>query len=82
MDEAENGIIYLSLGSILQSRAFEYLGEIFINSLKNRPQRVIMKWNQKLISNIPSNFFIQKWLPQTAILSELILLYNIVYPNL
>jgi len=70
MDEAENGVIYVSLGSIVTPKSMPQIGEIIIDALKDFPQKVIMKWDKELLQHIPNNVLIEKWLPQADILSK------------
>ncbi|KAK7574409.1 hypothetical protein V9T40_011600 [Parthenolecanium corni] len=69
MDEAEFGVVFLSLGSTVEPSALDNLGNIFIQALKNIPQRVIMKWDPKLLQNIPDNVLVQEWIPQNEVLN-------------
>lgn len=70
MDEAEHGFIYLSLGSLIEPNKIEDLGEIFIRTLETLPQRIVMKWDPKLLTHIPENFLVQEWFSQVDILSK------------
>lgn len=70
MDEAESGVIYLSLGSTIEPTAFDDLGNKFVEILGRLPQRVLMKWNRKLLQKVPSNFMVQEWIPQAEVLSR------------
>lgn len=70
MNEATNGAIYVSLGSLIQPNDMKAMGNTFVNALKNLPQRIIFKWNPKLLPTIPDNFLVQEWVPQSSILSE------------
>lgn len=72
MEEAEHGVIYLSFGSIIPPSIFQSLGVDLILALAKVPQRVIMKWDKKLIPYIPNNILVQEWLPQSDILSKLV----------
>lgn len=70
MGEANDGVIYLSLGSFIEPSDFVELGNTFIRELKNFPQRVIMKWDPELLAEIPENILVQKWISQTQVLSK------------
>lgn len=70
MDEAESGVIYLSLGSTVEPTAFEDLGNTFVQILGRLPQRIIMKWDPKLLHSVPNNVKVQKWIPQCEVLSK------------
>ncbi len=73
MDESEHGVIYVSLGTLLEPKDLKRTGDIFASILKHLPQRVIFKWDPKLLSTIPSNFFVQTWIPQVDVLSKVLL---------
>lgn len=70
MDEAEFGVIFLSLGSTVEPNALDNIGNKFIQILGNLPQRVIMKWDPKLLQNVSDNILVQEWIPQNEILSK------------
>lgn len=70
MDEAEHGVICLSLGTIVEPSTIESLGKIFIHVLESLPQRIIMKWDANLLPYIPKNFLVRDWIPQADILSK------------
>lgn len=71
MDAATDGVIYISLGSLIDPKDIELMGTMFLNTLRTLPQKIILKWNPKLFSSIPNNFLIEQWLPQTSILSNI-----------
>lgn len=70
MDEAKHGVIYLSLGSLLEPDILENLGKKFTPVFKDIPQRVIMKWDPQLLSDIPPNVLVEKWISQNDVLSK------------
>lgn len=71
LDEAEHGVIYFSLGTLLKSSQMptEKL-EIFLQSFRMLKQRVVWKYENETIAGIPTNVMIRKWLPQTDLLSH------------
>lgn len=74
MDEAEHGVIYFSLGTLLRSSEMpaDKL-TIFIDTFKMLKQRVIWKYEMETaedVREIPSNVLIRKWLPQADILAH------------
>lgn len=75
MDEAANGVIYLSMGSSIRPSDIKYLGSVFIRELSHLPQRIVMKWDPQLLPEIPDNILVEKWIPQVDILSKIIPLY-------
>lgn len=74
LDEAEHGVIYFSLGTILKSSEMpaDKLNE-FIQTFRMLRQRVVWKYEIESaadIRDIPPNVMIRKWLPQSDILAH------------
>ncbi|XP_065217119.1 UDP-glycosyltransferase UGT4-like [Planococcus citri] len=70
INNSTNGFIFISLGSLIDPNDVASLGNTVTAALGHLPQRVIFKWDPKLIPNAPENFFVQEWLPQTSILNH------------
>ncbi|XP_054738721.1 UDP-glycosyltransferase UGT4-like [Anastrepha obliqua] len=71
LDGAENGAIYFSLGSQVESKDMpaERL-RIFLDVFRNMKQRVLWKFENESIINLPANVMVKKWLPQSDILAH------------
>ncbi|XP_059480683.1 UDP-glucosyltransferase 2-like [Neocloeon triangulifer] len=71
MDGAKDGVIYFSMGSVIQGSEFpkEKL-QVILDAFKELPQRIIFKWETENMPGKPSNVKIGKWLPQQAILAH------------
>lgn len=74
LDGAQDGAIYFSFGTYVKSNAMppERL-KIILNALKQLKQRVIWKYDDESIQNIPlfpSNVLVRKWLPQNDVLAH------------
>ncbi|XP_011702410.1 PREDICTED: UDP-glucuronosyltransferase 2B1-like isoform X2 [Wasmannia auropunctata] len=71
LDEAKNGVIVLSLGSIAKWKTFG-LDKIktVILALSKLKQRVLWKLDVEVPFQIPNNVMIMKWIPQRKILSH------------
>lgn len=71
IDEAKHGVIYFSLGTIVQSSKLpkEKLAAFF-DTFKNLKQRVLWKFEDESLPGIPSNVMVRKWLPQNDILAH------------
>lgn len=70
-DEATDGIIYFSLGTILKSSELSPKKlEIFSKVFGGLKQRVLWKWESDNPPKVSDNVLVSKWLPQSAILSE------------
>ncbi|KAH8292021.1 hypothetical protein KR054_003528, partial [Drosophila jambulina] len=71
LDEAEHGAIYFSLGS--QVRCADMPAEklkIFLNVFARLKQRVLWKFEDDKLSNLPGNVKVEKWLPQADVLAH------------
>lgn len=70
MDEAENGVIYFSMGSILKSREFpEQIKNGLLKVFRGLKQTVIWKF-EDAIPDLPNNVHLVDWAPQQGILGE------------
>ncbi|XP_021932915.1 UDP-glucuronosyltransferase 2B17-like isoform X2 [Zootermopsis nevadensis] len=71
LDEAEDGVIYFSLGSNVQSdRIPEEKRIIFLEVFSELPQKILWKWESDILPRQPSNVKIGKWLPQQDVLAH------------
>ena len=71
LDGAEDGVIYFSLGAFMQSSKMpKETAETILNVFASLKQRVIWKWEDDKIPNLPKNVMIRKWLPQSDILAH------------
>ncbi|XP_026808482.1 UDP-glucuronosyltransferase 2A2-like isoform X1 [Rhopalosiphum maidis] len=70
IDEAENGVIYFCMGSLLRGETFSAeKRQMFLNVFNKIPQRILWKWEGELPGK-PSNVMIRKWMPQRDILAH------------
>uniref|UniRef100_A0A034VDZ0 UDP-glucuronosyltransferase n=1 Tax=Bactrocera dorsalis TaxID=27457 RepID=A0A034VDZ0_BACDO len=71
LDEAEHGAIYFSLGSNVESKDMPpaYL-KIFLDVFRSMKQRVLWKFENESIINLPPNVMVKKWMPQSDILAH------------
>lgn len=70
MDEAEHGVIFFSLGSMMRSDSLPVeKRDALLGAFAKLPQRVLWKFETDEIP-LPPNVRIGKWLPQMAVLSE------------
>lgn len=72
MDGASrDGVIFFSLGSCIRSIDLpEDKLNAFIETFRSLKQRVLWKFENETIKNLPSNVMIRKWLPQNDILAH------------
>ena len=69
LDNAKNGVILISMGSILRGDSFPVdKREAIINVLRKRPETIIWKWESEKLEGKPENLILKKWLPQKEIL--------------
>ncbi|KAB7505524.1 hypothetical protein Anas_01638 [Armadillidium nasatum] len=65
----EDGFIYFSLGSALKPSFLpEVHRKMLINVFGSLKQRVLWKWDQQTMADLPENVKLSKWLPQADIL--------------
>ncbi|XP_015363936.1 PREDICTED: UDP-glucuronosyltransferase 2B15-like [Diuraphis noxia] len=70
IDEAENGVIYFCMGSLLRGETFSAeKRQMFLNVFNKIPQRILWKWEGELPGK-PPNVMIRKWMPQRDILAH------------
>ncbi|EDW31821.1 GL10763 [Drosophila persimilis] len=71
LDGATDGVIYFSLGSQVRSADLppEKL-KIFLNVFGSLKQRVLWKFEDESLPNLPANVKVQNWLPQGDILAH------------
>lgn len=69
LDNAEHGVVYVSWGSIINSRgmSLDKQKEI-VNAFKSLPQTVLWKWQNNTLTATAKNVHIRSWLPQIDIL--------------
>ncbi|XP_036332686.1 UDP-glycosyltransferase UGT5-like [Rhagoletis pomonella] len=71
LDDAEYGAIYFSFGTQVQAKdmPLEKL-QVFLDVFRQLKQRVLWKFENESIANLPANVMIKKWLPQSDILAH------------
>ncbi|KAK5645387.1 hypothetical protein RI129_006687 [Pyrocoelia pectoralis] len=71
LDKAQEGVIYFSMGSNLKSTEFkvEKLKE-FLKAFSQLPQKVLWKWENQSLDNLPTNVKIYKFIPQNDVLAH------------
>ncbi|CAH0556951.1 unnamed protein product [Brassicogethes aeneus] len=71
LDEAKDGVIYFSMGSVLKgSNLPKEKINIIIGAFKQLKQKVLWKWEDDKLAGKPDNVKIEKWLPQQDILAH------------
>jgi glucuronosyltransferase len=78
LDEAPDGVIYFSMESILESSELpEVKRQAFLDAFSKRKQRVLWKWESDTLPGQPKNVIIGKWLPQSDILGNSLISFNL-----
>ncbi|CAK1582726.1 unnamed protein product [Parnassius mnemosyne] len=71
IEEAENGIIYISFGSVIRSSSLpsDKL-EAVLGAMRELPQRFVWKWENKTMHVDKNKLYTFDWLPQVDILGH------------
>ncbi|KAF2367396.1 UDP-glucuronosyl/UDP-glucosyltransferase [Trinorchestia longiramus] len=65
------GTIYFSLGSVVKPKDMpEKYRQVLVNTFSRLPQRVIWKWHEDNMEDLPPNVKLGSWLPQQDILGH------------
>jgi len=71
MDEAKDGVVYVSFGSVLQgSLVPQDKKDALLNALGKLKERVLFKWESKDLKEKPDNVMIKDFLPQQDVLGH------------
>lgn len=69
LDNAENGVVFISWGSMIKAETMPVdKRDAIVRAMKRLKQRVIWKWENESLANKPDNMYLSKWLPQRDIL--------------
>lgn len=69
IEESEHGVIFISFGSMLKAASTpEDKVAAIVAAISELPQRVVWKWDEKVLPGNPKNVFLTSWLPQNDIL--------------
>ncbi|XP_034110395.1 UDP-glycosyltransferase UGT5 [Drosophila albomicans] len=71
LDESKHGVIYFSLGSQVRSADLppEKL-KIFLDVFGSLKQRILWKFEDEKLPNLPANVMVKSWMPQNDILAH------------
>lgn len=71
LDEAKEGVVYVSMGSNLRSKEMPKLKqEIYLKTFGMLKEKVLWKWEDDNLPGKPLNVETRKWFPQADILGE------------
>lgn len=71
MDDSPHGVIFFTLGSVVAISSLpESTKKNIIEVLGEVPQRVLLKYEDEITHDLPTNMMIKKWFPQRDILSN------------
>lgn len=69
LDNAENGVIYVSWGSIINSQGMSLsMKQEIVGAFKRLPQTILWKWENDSLTASAKNIHIRSWMPQIDIL--------------
>ncbi|XP_050524846.1 UDP-glycosyltransferase UGT5-like [Daktulosphaira vitifoliae] len=71
MENAKDGVVFFSLGSVIQSSKMSNESvSMFLSVLGKIKQTVLWKWEDDQLPNLPKNIIVRKWFPQNDILGH------------
>ncbi|XP_066904016.1 UDP-glucosyltransferase 2 [Halyomorpha halys] len=70
MDDSKHGVIYMTLGSHINTTKFSKQINAFLDVFRELPQRVLLKYNPEGGSQIPPNVKVSNWFPQQDVLAH------------
>lgn len=71
LDDAKHGAIYFSLGTNLKSSDMpKEKRDAILNVFRSMKQRVVWKFEDESVKNLPNNVLIKSWMPQSDILAH------------
>ncbi|XP_046491809.1 UDP-glycosyltransferase UGT5-like [Neodiprion pinetum] len=71
LDEATQGFVYMSLGSNVHSKMLpEKARKDILTAFSKLPYKVIWKFEDDTLTNLPENVIILKWTPQQAVIAH------------
>lgn len=72
LDHASDGVIYFSMGSVLQSSDLpDYKRYALLEAFSELKQHVLWKWERDALPAQPGNVRVDKWFPQADILGKI-----------
>lgn len=71
LDNTKEGVVYFSLGSNVKSINIpQTVRNILIETFAELPYKVLWKFENTTLPNLPKNVIIKQWLPQQDILGK------------
>ena len=71
LDEATDGVIYVSFGTVIKAAFMsDDKRKMFLNTFKDRKEKVLWKWETETMEGKPNNVMLSKWLPQQEVLAH------------
>jgi len=73
MDKANAGVVYFNFGTILNVTSIPKPSlRSLINVLGRLEQKIVFRWINNDTQSFPTNFYVNSWLPQREILSNIL----------
>lgn len=71
LDNSPQGVIYMSMGTMLKGNSFPLNKQnIFLRVFSRLPQKIIWKFDNGTMKNKPKNVMLTQWAPQRDILCK------------
>ena len=70
LNDSKNGVIYMSLGTLVKSSFLKKNIEIFVDVFRDLDYDIIWKFEDEQIENKPKNVYTNKWFPQSDLLAH------------
>lgn len=70
LDDSKNGVIYMSLGTLVKSSFLKKNIEIFVDVFRELDYDIFWKFEEEQIENKPKNVYTNKWFPQSDLLAH------------
>lgn len=79
MDEATSGFVYFNFGTVLNVTSIPKPSlKTIITVLGRLKQRILFRWINNNTQGFPDNFYVDSWFPQRVILSNHIIVLQIL----
>lgn len=73
IENSPDGVVIFTFGSVIAiSSLAEQVQEAIIEGLGRVPQRVLLKYEDEMTTDLPNNIMTRKWFPQRDILCKTI----------
>lgn len=72
IEDSPNGVIYFTFGSVIKMSTLpDHIKKSFKEALAKLPQRILWKYEDDQVEDMPKNVMTKKWFPQRDILCKI-----------